>query len=74
MPDQDVEVYYQDGDWRIGIPLEEDPISRHATKDDAVAAGRAEAERRGRELFIRDEHGTVVGHDTVDEDPSSTTD
>lgn len=71
MPDQDVEVYYQDGDWRIGIPLEEDPISRHASKDEAIAAGRAEAERRGCELFIRDEQGTVVDHDSVDQDPPS---
>ena len=43
---------------RVGVPQEDDPISRHDTKDEAVAAGRAEAGRRQAELIVRDEVGT----------------
>jgi hypothetical protein len=60
MSDSNVEVYYQDEEWRIGVPLETDPISRHDTREAAIAAGEAEAERRGVGLIVRDEQGTVV--------------
>jgi hypothetical protein len=60
MTQGDVEVYFQDDEWRVGIPLGEDPISRHASQQEAVEAGRAEAHHRGLQLVVRDERGTVL--------------
>lgn len=58
-----VEVYFQQDEWLIGVPTDEDPISAHASQEEAVGAGRAEAQRRGVELIIRDERGTVIDRD-----------
>ena len=74
MAGHDVEVYYQDAEWRVGIPLGEDPISRHASQDEAVAAGRADAANRGVALVIRDEHGTVLESDASDSGEAGTSD
>ena len=63
MTEPGVEVYYQEGEWRVGVPMGEDPISNHTTRDEAVEAGRAEAERRGLELIIRDEQATITDRD-----------
>lgn len=63
MTQGDVEVYFQDDEWRVGIPRGEDPISRHATQEEAVDAGRAEAQHRELQLVIRDERGTVLDTD-----------
>jgi hypothetical protein len=60
MTGDDVEVYFQAGEWRVGVPTGEDPISRHDTQDEAVEAGRAEAQRRGVELVVRDEKATIT--------------
>lgn len=63
MTEPGVEVYFQDGDWRVGVPQGEDPISTHPNQDEAVEAGRAEAERRGLELIVRDRQATITERD-----------
>jgi len=63
MSQDDVEVYYEHGEWRVGIPRGEDPISKHATQDEAIEAGRTEAQRLGVELVIRDTQGTITDRD-----------
>ncbi len=60
MSQDDVEVYYEKDEWRVGVPRGEDPISTHGTQDEAVDAGRTEAERLGVELIIRDTQGTIT--------------
>jgi hypothetical protein len=60
MTQNDVEVYYQGDEWRVGVPQGTDPISRHDSQDEAVDAGRSEAERLGVQLIVRDTQGTVT--------------
>jgi hypothetical protein len=74
MSEAGVEVYYQDGEWRIGIPQVSDPISRHETQDAAVEAGQAEAQRRGVELIVRNERATVVERDAQESNPPNVPD
>jgi hypothetical protein len=63
MSQDDVEVYYQDDEWRVGVPRGTDPISRHQSQDEAVEAGRSEAERLGVQLIVRDPQGTITDRD-----------
>jgi carbon monoxide dehydrogenase subunit G len=62
---RDVEVYFQQGEWRIGVPTDVDPISTHTTQEEAADAGRAEAQQRGVELIIRDENGNVTKRESA---------
>jgi len=60
MTGDDVEVYFEGGEWRVGVPLGEDPISSHGSQDQAIEAGRAAAERLGVELIVRNERATIT--------------
>jgi hypothetical protein len=64
MADRGVEVYFQGGEWRVGVPSGEDPISRHTDRDEAIESARAEAESRGLELVVRDERATITGRES----------
>ena len=60
---QDVEVYSEKSEWRVGVPRGEDPISTHGSQDEAVDAGRTAAQRLGVQLIIRDVQGTITDRD-----------
>lgn len=63
MSQDDVEVYYEGDEWRVGVPRGTDPISRHDSREEAVEAGRSEAERLGVQLIVRDTQGTITDRD-----------
>jgi hypothetical protein len=60
MPQGDVEVFHHDHVWRIRVEGESDAIEEHRTKDEAVAAGREKAQRRGVELIVRNQDGKIA--------------
>ncbi|WP_340696895.1 DUF2188 domain-containing protein [Cellulosimicrobium funkei] len=64
-----IEVYHQDEQWHVRRQGERAPLSNHATKDDAVAAGRAAAERESAELVIKNLDGTIAQKDSHGHDP-----
>lgn len=43
----------------------------HATKEQAVSAGRDEARQRGVEHVIHNQHGTIAAKNSYGNDPSS---
>ena len=71
MPQGDVEVFYTNGDrrWRIQIEGGETLDGDYEIKDLAVDAGRAEATRRGVELVIKNQDGTISGKHSHGNDP-----
>ena len=64
-----IEVYHQDEQWHVRRPGEREPLSNHAKKDDAVAAGRAAADRESAELVIKNRDGTIAQKDSHGHDP-----
>lgn len=69
MPKGDVEVFHQDQVWRVQVEGEPEPVARHRTKEEAVAAGRDEANRRRVELIVRNQDGRIAERDTEGDDP-----
>jgi hypothetical protein len=73
MPQGDVEVFHNNGDghWRVQVEGGEILDGDYTAKDEAVEAGRAEAKRRGVELVVKNQDGTISekhshGHDPRD--------
>jgi len=65
MPAGDIETYFEKGQWKNWVQdAREDIGEPHATKEEAVAAGREVAQQRGVEHIVRDEDAVV--EDRVD--------
>jgi hypothetical protein len=69
MANGDIEVYHQDDQWHVRRQGESNPLSDHATKEDAEKMGRLRAEAEGVELLIKNLDGTVAGKDSHGNDP-----
>ncbi len=64
-----IEVYHQDGRWRVRRQGEKEPLSDHATKGEAEHAGRQAAEREQAELQIKNLDGRIAQADSHGHDP-----
>ncbi|CAM5536348.1 DUF2188 domain-containing protein [Leifsonia shinshuensis] len=70
MPKGDVETYHADGEWKNRIEGETTKIGgTYGTKDEAVRAGRDEAQRRSVEHIIRNLDGTIGERNSYGNDP-----
>lgn len=66
-------VVHHDGEQRWWVRREgvEEPLSRHATQDEAHEAGRAVARADGVELIVQGRDGRIVAKDSFGNDPRS---
>jgi hypothetical protein len=72
MPQGDVEVFHKgsgDDRWRLRVEGGEILDGDYTTKDEAVRAGREEAERRGSELIVKNQDGTIADKSSHGNDP-----
>lgn len=69
MPAGDIETHHADGAWRNRVEALEDLPGTYDTKDDAVRAGREEAQERQVEHIIRNLDGTIADRHTYGHDP-----
>jgi hypothetical protein len=57
--------------WAVQTDGTKRAASLHATKADAVAAGRAQAQRQGAELVVKGKDGRIQSKDSHGNDPKS---
>ena len=69
MPEGDVETYHSDGKWRNRIQGHQDLPGDYDTREDAVRAGRREAEDRNVEHIVRKMDGTIGERSSHGHDP-----
>ncbi|WP_102191349.1 DUF2188 domain-containing protein [Microbacterium aurantiacum] len=70
MPAGDVETFHRDGGWFNRLEGESEQVgARHATKDEAVAAGRDLARARGVEHIVRNLDGQIGERSSYGHDP-----
>jgi hypothetical protein len=67
----EVHTVYRDGQWRNELGGGPDLGGTHATKEQAVSAGRDEARQRGVEHVIHNQDGTIGEKNSYGNDPSS---
>ena len=67
----DVEIVHEDGSWQYRIQGDGVVSRAYDAQYKAVTAGREEARRRGVELIIGTQDGTVEGQRSHGEDPRS---
>ena len=67
-----VHTVHSDGQWRTSIEGQQMPLpGAFETKEDAVAAGRAEAQRRQTEHVIHNEDGSISERNSYGNDPTA---
>jgi hypothetical protein len=71
MPKGDIETYYTQasGKWHNRVEAGADLAGTHDRKEDAVAAGRTEAQSRKVEHIIRNQDGTIGERNSYGHDP-----
>ena len=69
MPEGDIETFHKDGKWRNRVEGHEVLDGDFDTKEDAVSAGREEAQTRKVEHIIRKLDGTIGERNTYGHDP-----
>ena len=69
MPQGDIETYHRDEKWRNRVEAGEELDGTYDRKDDAVAAGRSEAQKRKVEHIIRNLDGTIGERNSHGHDP-----
>jgi hypothetical protein len=69
MPAGDVETFHRDGEWHNRVEGEEAWLGGHATKEEAVAAGRLIAQERKVEHIIRNLDGKIGERSSYGHDP-----
>jgi len=65
-----VHTVYKHGEWVNSVAGDGDLDRRYPTKDDAVAAGRAEAQTRKTEHVIHNQDGTISERNSYGNDPA----
>jgi hypothetical protein len=65
-----VHTVYKDGEWVNSVEGDGDVGQAYATKDAAVAAGRAEAQSRTTEHVIHNQDGTISERHSYGNDPA----
>lgn len=65
-----IDVYHEDDQWKVKQQGNQRATSTHATKAEAVAAGRDIARDRGAELTIKKMDGTIGSRDSHGRDPN----
>ncbi|WP_156251023.1 DUF2188 domain-containing protein [Pseudactinotalea terrae] len=65
----DVETYHEDDQWKNRRQGTERAFSTHGTKEEAVEAGRAAAQRDGVEHLIKNLDGTIAEKNSYGNDP-----
>jgi hypothetical protein len=69
MPEGDVETFHKDGEWHNRIEGREGSLGGHATKEEAVAAGRLIAQEHQVEHIVRNLDGKIGQRSTYGHDP-----
>ena len=69
MPEGDVETYHSGGKWRNRIQGHQDLPGEYDTREEAVKAGRAEADDRKVEHLVRKLDGTIGERSSHGHDP-----
>lgn len=64
-----IETYHQDDQWHVRREGERTALSSHATKDEAIAAGRTVAQREKAEHIIKNLDGTIAEKNSYGNDP-----
>jgi hypothetical protein len=67
----EVHTVYRDGQWRNQLAGGPDLGGTHATKEQAVSAGRDEARQRSVEHVIHNQDGTIGEKNSYGNDPRS---
>jgi hypothetical protein len=66
-----IHTVHKDGQWLNEVEGGSEFGGSHATKEDAVAAGRARAQRDGTEHVIHNQDGTIGDRKSYGNDPAS---
>jgi hypothetical protein len=72
MPTGDVETYHADGTWHNRVQGTGQQLGERATKDEAVAIGRREAQSRKVEHIIKNLDGSIAERNSYGNDPRNT--
>jgi uncharacterized protein DUF2188 len=66
-----VHVVPEGGQWAVKLAGSDQPISTHASQNEAEEAGRARAKQEMSELLIHGEDGQIRARDSYGNDPTS---